>query len=124
MKKFLLLLSVALCVSVYAALELKASTMAETVEKTNFASGKYKQLQAVSCYIINVETGERYYPPSGCGTRLCKDDDGTFYLYIWWPSFDGYYNVYRNGNQTFKGKDVSAYNYYAQKGNHRYFFFY
>ena len=118
MKKFLLLLSVALCVSVYAALEIKANTKAETVEAINNASEKYEFVANVDCLVVNIKSGTAGSRRLALykGINTC----GSYYLY-----FDQrYYPAYRNNLSSYKNVDVSDYNNYAQFFDCRYFFFY
>ena len=125
MKKLFLFMLMVISLSIYATAKLSANIETNTCS-ANSADEKYEKIKTGSCVAFNVETGRRQ-DLTGWTETLYKASNScySYYLYLTWPGgFSEYCPVYKNEQKDFKGNDVSAYNYYAQKGNRRFFFFY
>ena len=118
MKKLLLLLSLVISVSIYAAVELKSATN-NSIFTTNNAGEDYKYIKHDKGLAINIKDGSTH----SCDYNLYEGAN-TCYAYYIIVSGNVYLPAHKNEQSTYKNVDVSSFNYYAQKGDYRYFFFY
>lgn len=112
MKKILFLLSLAICVSIYASTNLKQNTKAETIAVNGPLDGdkfvaKVKALCIYDDGKYETETREIY-----------KKKNGSNYVYV---NFEDYL-VRKNTFKTYKKVNVSSYKYYAECPGFTYFF--
>lgn len=124
MKK--VLISATLLIGMMAgALVFSSFTKANEQDETTFSqinaqgNEKYEEVTTVSGVYINIKSGQK----KGFSKTLYKGINtcGEYYLQI---GLGLYYPVHKNSDSKFKDVDVSNYNYYAQSGDWRYFFFY
>ncbi len=114
MKKILVLLSLAICVSICVTTDLKADAKSEAIATNGPTEDEFVKKVNALC-IDNTEgtyereTREIYKKKNTCGG-----------YYVWYNMRE--YPVQKNTLKTYKNVNVSSYKYYADCYWHRYFF--
>ncbi|MBP5381358.1 MAG: hypothetical protein J6Y39_06500 [Bacteroidaceae bacterium] len=112
MKKIFVLLSLAICVSVYASINLKPDTKTETIATNSPFDGDEFVAKVNGLYVFDDGTYEKY------PHQIYKNKRVGYYVWINLEECP----VCKNSLKTYKNVNVSSYKYYVARYGSRYFF--